>query len=133
VVGGLVRHLINRHDAGDDFNRYSWAAPAAAIALASAITITAPRTATSSVAVADAEALQIVTRHCANCHARRPTHPGFAEPPKRMRLETLADVRQHARLVRAQAVLSNAMPLGNETRMTADERMKLGAWLAAAR
>ena len=133
VVGGLIRHLINRHDAGDDFHVYSWAAPVAAIALASAITITAPRPATSSVQVADAEALQIVNHHCTVCHARRPKHPGFAEAPKDMRIETLADVRQYAPLVRVQAVQSTAMPLGNETRMSADERAKLGAWLEAQR
>lgn len=130
VVGGLVRHLINRHDAGDDFNAYSWAAPLAAIALAAAITITAPRPATSSIQVADSDVLDIVNKHCTVCHARRPEHPGFAEAPKDMRLETLADLRQYGRLVRVQAVQSNAMPLGNETRMTAEEREKLGAWLA---
>jgi uncharacterized membrane protein len=130
MTGGLVRHLINRHDAGDDFNAYSWAAPVAAIALASAITVTAPQTATSSVQVADTEVLQIVQHHCSVCHARRPKHPGFAEAPKDMRLETLRDIRQYARLVQAQAVQSNAMPLGNETRMTREERDKLGAWLA---
>jgi uncharacterized membrane protein len=131
LVGGLVRHLINRHDAGDDFNAYSWAAPVAAIALASAITVTAPRPATSSVQVADSEVLAIVSHHCAVCHARRPKHPGFAEAPKDMRIETIGDVRQYARLIRVQAVQSNAMPLGNETRMTIEEREKLGAWLGA--
>jgi uncharacterized membrane protein len=133
IVGGLVRHLINRHDAGDDFNVYSWAAPVAAIALASAITVTAPQSATSSVQVADSEALSIVHQHCTVCHSRRPKHPGFVEAPKDMRIETLADLRQYARLVRVQAVQSNAMPLGNETRMTLDERQKLGAWLASQR
>jgi uncharacterized membrane protein len=131
VVGGLVRHLINRHDAGDDFNAYSWAAPVAAIALASAITVTAPRSATSSVQVADSEVLAIVNHHCTVCHARRPKHPGFAEAPKDMRIETIGDVRQYARLIRVQAVQSNAMPLGNETRMSVEEREKLGAWLGA--
>jgi len=130
VVGGLVRHLINRHDAGDDFNAYSWAAPVAAIALASAITVTAPQSATSSIQVADTEVLDIVQHHCTVCHARRPRHPGFAEAPKDMRFETVADLRQYGRLIRVQAVQSNAMPLGNETRMTAEEREKLGAWLA---
>jgi uncharacterized membrane protein len=131
VVGGLIRHLINRHDAGDEFNAYSWAAPVAAIALASAITATAPRSATSSVQVADSEVLGIVNHHCSVCHARRPKHPGFAEAPKDMRIETIGDIRQYARLIRVQAVQSNAMPLGNETRMTAEEREKLGAWLGA--
>jgi len=133
IVGGLVRHLINRHDAGDDFNVYSWAAPVAAIALASAITVTAPQSATSSIQVADSEALSIVHQHCTVCHSRRPRHPGFVEAPKDMRIETLADLRQYARLVRVQAVQSNAMPLGNETRMTLEERQKLGAWLASQR
>ena len=133
VVGGLVRHLINRHDAGDDFNAYSWAAPVAAIALASAITVTAPRSATSSVQVADSEVLAIVNHHCTVCHSRKPKHPGFAEAPKDMRIETVKDVRQYARLIRVQAVQSNAMPLGNETRMTLEEREKLGAWLGAQR
>jgi uncharacterized membrane protein len=133
ITGGLVRHLINRHDAGDDFHAYSWAAPVAAIALASAITVTAPHSATSSIQVADGEVLQIVQHHCAVCHARRPQHPGFAEAPKDMRFENLNDVRQYARLVRAQVVQSNAMPLGNETRMTAEEREKIGAWLGSQR
>jgi len=133
MTGGLVRHLINRHDAGDDFTAYSWAAPVAAIALASAITITAPQTATSSVQVADAEVLQIVQHHCTVCHSRRPQHPGFAEAPKDMRFESLKDIRQYARLVQGQAVQTNAMPLGNETRMTREERDKLGAWLAGGR
>jgi uncharacterized membrane protein len=50
-----------------------------------------------------------------------------------MRIETINDVRQYARLIRVQAVQSNAMPLGNETRMTLEEREKLGAWLGAKR
>lgn len=131
VVGGLVRHFINRHDAADDFNVYSWAAPVAAIALASAITVTAPRSATNAVEVADADVLGIINHHCTVCHARRPKHPGFAEAPKDMRIENLNDLRQYARLVRVQAVQSTAMPLGNETRMTDEERQKLGAWLGA--
>lgn len=130
VIGGLVRHFINRHDTGDDFNAYSWAAPLAAIALVSAITVTAPRSPTSSIEVTDSDILDIVRQHCTVCHARRPKHPAFAEAPKDMRIETLSDLRQYGRLVRAQAVQSNSMPLGNETRMTVEEREKLGAWLA---
>jgi uncharacterized membrane protein len=83
------------------------------------------------VQVADSEVLAIVKHHCTVCHARRPKHPGFAEAPKDMRIESVGDIRQYARLIRVQAVQSNAMPLGNETRMTAEEREKLGAWLGA--
>jgi uncharacterized membrane protein len=101
----------------------------AAFALVCAVAATAPRTAASGVQIADSEALRIVAHHCASCHARTPTHPGFAEAPKQIRLETLAELRQYAPLVLAQAVQSNAMPLGNETRMSADERTRLGSWL----
>ena len=131
LVGGLVRHLINRAEAGDDFNAYSWAAPVALFALICAMSATAPKQATATLQVADDEAMRIVAHHCASCHARKPTHPGFAEAPKHIRLETVADLRQYARLVVAQAVQTNAMPLGNETRMSAEEREKLGAWLRA--
>jgi uncharacterized membrane protein len=48
-----------------------------------------------------------------------------------MRIETIGDVRQYARLIRVQAVQSNAMPLGNETRMSVEDRERLGAWLGA--
>jgi uncharacterized membrane protein len=48
-----------------------------------------------------------------------------------MRLETLRDLRQYALLVRVQAVQSTSMPLGNETRMTREERDKLGSWLGS--
>ncbi|HEV2000211.1 MAG TPA: urate hydroxylase PuuD [Xanthobacteraceae bacterium] len=131
VVGALVQHLINRAHAGDEFTAYSWAAPVAAIALACAVSLTAPGTATGTAAVADAEVTRILSVHCTACHARAPTHAGFKEAPKDIRLETLTDVRQYAPLVRTQAVQSNAMPLGNETRMTAAEREALGAWLRA--
>src|SRR5690606_20786130 len=44
IVGGaMVRHFLNRHDAGDPFHRIGWALPLAAAALAAATVMTAPR------------------------------------------------------------------------------------------
>ena len=48
-------------------------------------------------------------------------------------LETTEQLRKHAALIMAQAVQNKAMPLGNQTNMTEEERAKLGAWLAAQR
>jgi uncharacterized membrane protein len=134
VIGGLVRHYINRSDAGDDWNQYGWSGLGAAIALAAAIYVTAPLPAATSVstaaaAVRDAEALAISKKHCVSCHARKPTHPAFQEPPKNMALETAAELRQFAPLVLQQTVLNRAMPLGNQSGMTEEERAKLGAWV----
>ena len=135
ISGGLIRHYLNRADAGDEWSGYAWTAAVAAFALLVAIYLTAPgATATTNAApITDAAALTIARTHCAACHARHPTHPSFAEPPKGVVLETADDFRRYADLVYAQAVQNRAMPLGNQTTMTDDERMKLGAWVRSLR
>jgi uncharacterized membrane protein len=80
-------------------------------------------------AVSDDEALAIVRKHCAMCHAVRPSHESFQEAPKNVVLESVADIRKHAAAVYSQTVQTKAMPLGNQTGMTDGERNVLGRWL----
>ncbi|HEY2138253.1 MAG TPA: urate hydroxylase PuuD [Xanthobacteraceae bacterium] len=136
VLGGLIRHFLNRADAGDALRQYVWAAPLALLALAGAIYATAPGAATAPRAavdvagsVSDAEARTIVQRHCVMCHAIKPTHEGFAEAPKSITLESLDDMKRYAALIFTQAVVNKAMPLGNQTGMTDAERSRLGQWV----
>jgi uncharacterized membrane protein len=89
--------------------------------------------AASAAEVSDAEALDIVRRHCVSCHAAEPAHPAMKETPKGVALETIADLKKHARTIGEQTVASKAMPLGNETEMTDAERAALGRWLKAVR
>ena len=133
LSGGLIRHILNRLDAGDDWDGYGWALPAAALALIAAIYVTAPqaRGASAGTAVTDAQALAISQKHCTNCHAREPTHVAFREPPKNVALETIPEMRRWARLIVAQTVQNRAMPLGNQTGMTDEEREALGRWVSA--
>ena len=79
--------------------------------------------------VSDSEALAIVQRHCVMCHAVKPTHESFQEAPKNVSLETIAELKKHAATVYIQTVQTKAMPLGNQTAMTDDERSVLGRWL----
>jgi uncharacterized membrane protein len=131
VSGALIRHYINRIDAGDDWNAFGWAAPVAAFALICAIWLTAPRLpAATGAAVTDAEVLALAARHCTSCHARRPTHESFKEAPKNVTLESTAELRKYAALILTQTVQNKAMPLGNQTAMTDEERQKLGQWIA---
>jgi uncharacterized membrane protein len=132
VTGAAVRHFLNRHDAGDDFAKIGWVLPVAAVALGLAIWLTAPRNdpAMAGLAVSDAQALAIVDRHCVMCHAAKPTHTGFDEPPKGVVLTSIDEIRRHAAQIMVQAVNGTTMPLGNETGMTVDERRQLGAYLA---
>ncbi len=133
VAGGMVRHHLNRADAGDEWRRFAFAAPAALAALVVAVLVTAPssRGAGAVASVSDSDAVHIVATHCGNCHAARPRHESFTEPPKGVKLESVADLRLNAALVLQQAVQGNAMPLGNETVMTDEERERLGQWIRA--
>jgi uncharacterized membrane protein len=131
VIGAAVRHFLNRHDAGDPLHKVAWALPVAALALGAAIWLTAPRADASfaGIAVSDGEALNIVGKHCVMCHSARPTYEGFDAPPKEVVLGTIDDIRRHAEQIMAQTVNGDAMPLGNETAMTPEERLLLGAYL----
>jgi uncharacterized membrane protein len=88
---------------------------------------TAPQALAGS--ASDTEVLALVRKHCVMCHATRPTHESFQEAPKNIALETVADLKKHASTIYAQTVQSRAMPLGNQTGMTDDERAALGRWL----
>ncbi len=56
------------------------------------------------------------------CHAATPSHESFREAPKNVTLETIAEIKKHAATVYTQTVQTKAMPLGNQTAMTDDER-----------
>ena len=77
----------------------------------------------------DAEGLEIVQKHCVMCHADKPTHESFQEAPKKITLEAVADLIKYAAAIYAQTVRTKAMPLGNQTGMTDDERAIIGQWL----
>jgi len=81
-----------------------------------------------ALAVDDAEALALVQKHCVMCHATKPTHESFREAPKNIVLETIAEIRKHAATISAQTVQTKAMPLGNQSGMTDDERATLAQW-----
>jgi uncharacterized membrane protein len=120
AVVAAIRHFFNRWHTG----RREWwllaAAGAAAVALAIAL---APEDVATTTAVPDEAAQSIVTERCATCHVG-------ATAPNGVRLDTLAGMEQHAGAIEAQ-VGSRAMPPGNATGMTDDERAQLVAWAAA--
>jgi uncharacterized membrane protein len=75
------------------------------------------------------EVKRIVDKHCLNCHAAKPTLQGLNEAPKGIVLDTPERVRALAALIHQQTVLSKAMPPGNLTRMTDEERSLLERWV----
>ena len=73
-----------------------------------------------------AQVVHIVQNRCASCHAEKVTQPGFVAAPKGVLLDTPERIAIHATQI-YQQVASRAMPLGNLTGMTDQERQFIGA------
>ncbi len=131
VIGGAaLRHYLLRTEIGDAQAEIAWALPVIGGALILAMLLTAPRGAVVFQGeVTDAQALQLTQTHCASCHAANPTNPTIKQAPKNIMLENLDDLRRHKSQVMVQAVSGRAMPMGNKTGMTQEDRAKLGKWL----
>jgi uncharacterized membrane protein len=129
LIGAWIRHFFNLRHAG----RTRWwilvSAVAAAVVLAVAIRPDEGGGGAPGGRVDEAEAVAIVQRRCVPCHAQNPTQEGFDAAPAGVVLETRAQIVAQAAAVEEQAVRTDAMPLGNVTGMTEDERDTLGAWL----
>ena len=128
VLAAYVRHFFNLRHKG----RTVWAIPVSAAVGAAALAIAiAPAKPQASGAASFAQVRAIVTQRCATCHAEKPTQEGFAIAPKDMKLDTSERIAANAQKIYEQAVATKAMPIGNLTGMTEDERATLGAWVAA--
>jgi uncharacterized membrane protein len=73
-----------------------------------------------------------VQGRCAMCHAAEPVWEGIHRAPKAVKLETDADIAAHAREIYLQSGRSHAMPPGNLTAMTEEERRLIVAWYESA-
>ncbi len=146
VMGAVIRHFFNEMHAGRGMPLWTWAA--AAVLFVGAMWLSAlppgaqgahqaaaagPRTAALAASPHFAEAESIVIGRCAMCHAETPAWNGLRRPPGNVVLEGPEDVLRHARAIEMQTVRSHAMPPGNVSHMSEDERRLLAAWLADAR
>ena len=132
IAGALARHYLVRTEVGDAQADIAWTLPLIGTALAFALILTQPvKRVLYEGDVADAEALSIVQTRCAPCHAAAPTDPTIKVAPKGIELETIDNLRRYAAQIETQAVANKAMPLGNKTKMTDEERAKLGKWISS--
>jgi uncharacterized membrane protein len=130
LIGVWIRHFFNLRHAGRTVWWIPVTAGAAAIALAVAIRPDEGGGAPSRT-VSDAEAIAIVQQRCVPCHSTNPTRAGYDAPPAGITFDSRDQIVERADAIEEQAVRTTAMPLGNVTGMTGDERETLGAWLAA--
>jgi uncharacterized membrane protein len=130
AIGAWVRHFFNLRHGG----RTVWAIPATAAVAAAAVALWiepdgggAEARAVDDAPVAFADVQRIVERRCAACHSADPTL--VAAPPQGITFDTTDEIAAQAEAIEAQAVRTNAMPPGNATGMTEEERETLAAWL----
>ena len=131
LIGAIIRDYFNTSHTGAAGLRVKWQWPTASALIIILALWTRPETLAldAQQVITDQQVHSIVMTHCAGCHAARPTAAGYTAPPKGVILETLPDVQKYKAQVYAQSVSSQAMPVGNLTQMTLEERAILGHWL----
>jgi len=123
VLTALIRVFFNRWHAG----RREWWIPAVTAVAVVALAVwlqpeeTSPATGET---VSFAQAQAVIQARCVPCHSG-------AAAPLGIRFETRAEIEAHADDIERQAVQTRAMPPGNATGMTDEERALLAAWVAS--
>jgi uncharacterized membrane protein len=70
----------------------------------------------------------IVAQRCTSCHSASPTQAGFTAAPNGLLLDTPERILAHTEQMRQQ-IATRAMPLGNITGITEDERTEMLTWI----
>jgi uncharacterized membrane protein len=126
--GVLIRHFFNLRHQGKTVWGYPIAGCVILLALAIALAPAAPA---KQAQVSGEQVAKIVAQRCAGCHSAHPSFGGFTAAPAGVVLDNLVQIRQQAQRIHTQVVQNRAMPLGNLTQMTDDERRQIDAWYQA--
>jgi uncharacterized membrane protein len=122
ALTALIRLFFNRWHAGQ---RAWWIPPVTVLSVVGLALWLRPEEAGSDVTgpVAFEQIQPVIAERCATCHSG-------ASAPLGVRLETEDEIRASADDIQRQAVLTRAMPPGNSTGMTEEERELLAVWVA---
>ena len=127
LAGALIRvYFVARHRGAAS------AVPIAAAAglLLAVAFLVAPRSGAvpAGQLAAFADVRQVVHERCTNCHSASPTHPAFPAAPGGVVLDTDEQIVAEAERIHQQTVVTRAMPIGNLTDISEDERALIDAW-----
>jgi uncharacterized membrane protein len=132
AIGPVIRHFFNSRHEGKGSPWWTWGVAAAGMLAVAWLSGLGPRDAGTRVEKVDVKAAEnAILARCSMCHKKEPVWPGVHGPPKDIMLDRPENIRRHAHLIEINAVRSRAMPPGNITEMTAQERQVVAAWLAA--
>ncbi len=143
LEGAIIRHWFNTRHARKGSPHWTWLA-AIVIFIVIAWLSTAPKLGDTREEVASANAgrflaaqhftaaRDVILGRCSMCHTAEPVYEGVLEAPKNVHLDSDAAIANHAEQVAMQAGFSHAMPPGNVTEMTPEERALIVAWFREA-
>ena len=131
MAGALIRiFFVSRHSPGKPLTGALIAAIAIMIGVIWAM---APKTENvtldnSAPLVEFSQVATVIEQRCSTCHAQKPTQLGFAAAPKGYMYETPKQIKAQMAQIYQQAVVLKAMPIGNLTGMTDEERQLVSTW-----
>ena len=128
-AGLAVRHAINVAERGTPM---PWLWPVAAALFAAAALYARPKRADpGSEGVPIAEVQVVIAKRCLGCHTAQPFLGGLSVPPKGLVLDRPETIEAWRDKIALQ-VASMAMPAGNLTEMTPEERELIARWAQGA-
>ncbi|MGJ4945507.1 urate hydroxylase PuuD [Bradyrhizobium sp. HKCCYLS1011] len=135
ALGPVIRHFFNERHKGRPSPWWVWGIAAAGMIAIALLSAAGPRDAKGEAKAASApdtptfaQVEEIVLSRCSMCHAAEPVWDGIITAPKGVLLDSPEHVRRNARLIARNAAWSSAMPPGNITEITPEERAVLAAW-----
>jgi len=134
LIGPVIRHFFNARHEGKDSPWWTWFVAAFGMMVVAWLSSTGPtggKTGALPETPKFAAVTEIVMSRCSMCHAAEPVWAGIAAAPKGVKLDSPEAIKLHAKLIAINAGRSSAMPPGNVTEITPDERQILAAWFAA--
>jgi uncharacterized membrane protein len=132
AIGPVIRHFFNSRHEGKGSPWWTWGVAGAGMVAVALLSGAGPAQIGPRADRVDVKAAyNAILSRCSMCHMEDPVWPGVHAPPKGVVLDNPESIRRHAQLIDINAVRSSAMPPGNVTDMTPQERQILAAWLAA--
>ena len=133
ALGPIIRHFFNERHAGRGSPWWVWGAASLGMIAIGLLSAAGPReikTGSLSVEPTFANVQEIILSRCSMCHAAEPVWDGIVTAPKGIRLDDEDHIRRNAKLIGRNAGWASAMPPGNITEMTGEERAVVAAWVS---
>ncbi|MFD9900376.1 urate hydroxylase PuuD [Mesorhizobium sp. NPDC059025] len=142
LIGVLIRHFFNTQHARKGNPTWTWLAATILFIIIIWLS-TVPKVLTGEQKVSSAAEVYTTSTHfpaardavlgrCSMCHTQEPVYEGIYHAPKGVILDSDATIAEHAREIYLQAGRSHAMPPGNVTQITDQERALLVTWFEEA-